>query len=60
MEKEWNVEYLVTVGVLVFPNQFEFKQITPFFLGLILGECAIGGGWLIFGVTSSVLAYRFW
>ena len=37
-----------------------FRRLTPFFLGLILGEFVIGGGWTIIGLIMQIPVYVFW
>jgi hypothetical protein len=37
-----------------------FRRFTPLFLGLILGEFVIGGGWTIIGLIMQIPVYVFW
>ena len=37
-----------------------YRRIIPFFLGIILGEMAVGGIWAITAVWSGESIYRFW
>ncbi|MEI6915651.1 MAG: DUF6785 family protein [Armatimonadota bacterium] len=37
-----------------------YRQSLPFFMGLILGECVAGGGWLLVGVLLGIRTYAFW
>jgi hypothetical protein len=37
-----------------------YRKGVPFFIGLILGEFMIGGGWSIIGIIFSIPVYVFW
>jgi len=37
-----------------------YRRIVPFFLGLILGEFVVGGGWSLIGVLFQIPVYVFW
>lgn len=37
-----------------------YRRALPFFMGLILGECVVGGGWLLTGVVLGIRTYAFW
>jgi hypothetical protein len=37
-----------------------YRQLLPFFLGLILGEAVVGMGWSLIGVLFNIPTYSFW
>ncbi len=37
-----------------------YRRTVPFFLGLILGEFVVGGGWSVIGVLFQIPVYVFW
>jgi hypothetical protein len=37
-----------------------YRKALPFFLGLILGDFIVGGGWLLVGLVTGVQTYVFW
>lgn len=37
-----------------------YRQAVPFFLGLILGDFVVGGGWSLVGTFLGLRTYRFW
>ena len=37
-----------------------YRKAVPFFIGLILGEFMIGGGWSIIGMMFGIPVYVFW
>ena len=36
-----------------------YRRFVPLFLGFILGECVVGGGWTILGAALRIPSYRF-
>jgi len=47
-------------AILKYGGLRAYRRAVPFFLGLILGEFAIGGLWDVIDRISGVLMYRFW
>ncbi len=37
-----------------------YRQVIPFFLGMILGECVVGSLWMLIGIALHIPTYAFW
>ena len=37
-----------------------YRKALPFFMGLVLGECVVGGAWTIIGIALHIPTYAFW
>jgi hypothetical protein len=54
------VAWIIKGLVLRYGGLRLYRQGIPFFLGLILGEFVIGGGWSVIGTVTGLTTYRFW
>lgn len=52
--------WLIKAVVLRYGGLQSYKKALPFFMGLILGECIIGGGWILVGLALNIPTYAFW
>jgi hypothetical protein len=54
------IAWAVKVVVLRYGGLRLFRDLSPFFFGLILGEFFVGGAWSIVSVILQVPMYTFW
>jgi len=54
------IAWAVKLLVLRYGGLRLLKRLTPFFLGLILGEFIIGGLWTLIGILLGIPTYAFW
>ncbi|MFC1712346.1 DUF6785 family protein [Candidatus Poribacteria bacterium] len=54
------LSWLAKSIILKYGGLKSYRKAIPFFIGLILGEFMIGGGWSIVSVVFDVPVYRFW
>jgi hypothetical protein len=54
------ISWLIKKSVLRFGGIKLYRKIFPFFLGLILGEYLVGGGWVVIGVLFNMEVYSFY
>lgn len=53
------VSWAVKKTILRFGGIRLYRQVFPFFLGLLLGEYLVGGGWVVIGVIFNMDVYSF-
>lgn len=51
---------LIKAGVLRYGGLTAYRSAVPLFLGLMLGEFAIGSFWSLYGVLRQTRTYEFW
>lgn len=54
------IAWLIKLVVLRYGGLKLYRQVLPFFLGIILGECVVGSLWTIIGIMLNVPSYAFW
>lgn len=54
------ISWAVKIMLLKYGGLKLYRKAVPFFIGLILGEFMIGGGWSIIGMTLGIPVYVFW
>jgi len=54
------VAWVIKVLVLRYGGLRLYRTVLPFFLGIILGECVVGGLWAIIGFAFGIPSYAFW
>ena len=54
------ISWLAKLIILRYCGLKVYRKITPFFLGLIMGEFLVGGGWTLASVITGLDTYRFW
>lgn len=52
--------WIIKLLVLRYGGLKLYRQVLPFFLGIILGECVVGSLWTIIGIVFRVPSYAFW
>ena len=53
------ISWAIKRTVLKFGGVRLYRQVFPFFLGLLLGEYLVGGGWVVVGVLFGIDVYSF-
>ena len=53
------VAWLIKTIVLRYAGTGAYRACTPFFYGLILGECVVGAFWNFYGIAVGRETYRF-
>jgi hypothetical protein len=54
------VAWIIKWALLRWGGRGSYQKAIPFFLGLILGESLVGGGWTIVGIIFNFTPYSFW
>lgn len=54
------VAWVIKYTLLRWGGRNAYQRSIPFFLGLILGETVVGGGWTIVGILFNFTPYSFW
>lgn len=54
------VAWIIKLLVLRYGGLKLYRQVLPFFLGIIIGECVVGSLWTIIGIVFGVQSYAFW
>ena len=54
------ISWLAKLIILRYCGLKVYRKITPFFLGLIMGEFLVGGGWTLASGITGLDTYRFW
>ncbi|WP_395094709.1 DUF6785 family protein [Armatimonas sp.] len=54
------VAWVVKILILRYGGLGFYRKCVPFFLGIILGECLMGGFWNLTGIAREVPTYAFW
>ncbi|MDO8585407.1 MAG: hypothetical protein Q7T82_00015 [Armatimonadota bacterium] len=54
------IAWLVKLLMLRYGGLKAYRAALPFFLGVILGECIVGGTWTLIGGLFNVPTYAFW
>jgi len=54
------VAWLLKLLLLRYGGLKMYRQVLPFFLGMILGECVLGSLWTLTGIWLDVPTYSFW
>lgn len=54
------ITWLIKLFIVRYGGLSLYRQLLPFFLGLILGEALVGMGWSLIGVAFNIPAYSFW
>ena len=54
------ISWVTKFAILKYGGLKAFRNATPFFLGLILGEFVVGSLWTIIGVIFGIPTYAFW
>lgn len=52
--------WLIKILLLRYGGLATYRKCVPFFLGVILGECMMGGFWNLIGIAREVPTYAFW
>jgi hypothetical protein len=53
------IAWVVKGLVLRYGGLRTYRQVLPFFLGLVLGDYVVGGAWTLFGIAFHVKTYQF-
>lgn len=54
------IAWVVKILILRYGGLGLYRKCVPFFLGVILGECLMGGFWNLSGIAREVPTYAFW
>lgn len=54
------IAWAIKLFVLRYGGLRLYRTLTPFFLGVVLGECVAGSVWSIIGIILNVETYSFW
>jgi len=54
------VAWIIKWALLHWGGRNSYQRAIPFFLGLMLGETVVGGGWTIVGIIFNFTPYSFW
>ncbi|HIE51008.1 MAG TPA: hypothetical protein EYP85_04555 [Armatimonadetes bacterium] len=54
------LSWLIKLAAVRYGGLRLYRQMLPFFLGLILGDCLIGSFWSVVGVILGIPTYSFW
>lgn len=54
------IAWVVKILILRYGGLTIYRKCVPFFLGVILGECLMGGFWNLIGIAREVPTYAFW
>lgn len=54
------IAWVIKLTVLRYGGLKLYRQVLPFFLGIILGECVVGSFWTIWGILNHIPSYAFW
>lgn len=54
------IAWVIKLVLLRYGGLQMYRKALPFFMGLILGEFVIGGGWAIVGLVLDIPTYAFW
>ncbi len=54
------IAWLIKSVLLRYGGLNAYKKALPFFMGIILGECVIGGLWTVVGIALNMPTYAFW
>jgi hypothetical protein len=54
------VAWLIKLVLLRYGGLQTYRRALPFFMGLILGECVVGGAWTLIGLALDIPTYAFW
>jgi len=54
------ITWMMKFSILKYGGLKAYRQLTPLFLGLILGEFIIGSLWTIIGIILDIPTYAFW
>ena len=54
------IAWAIKLLVLRYGGLKLYRQVLPFFLGVILGEVVVGGLWTIVGIVFNIPYYSFW
>lgn len=52
--------WVIKILLLRYGGLATYRKCVPFFLGVILGECMMGGFWNLIGIAREVPTYAFW
>jgi hypothetical protein len=54
------IAWVIKIVILRYGGLATYRKCVPFFLGVILGECLMGGFWNLTGIVREVPTYAFW
>ena len=54
------IAWVIKLVILRYGGLATYRKCVPFFLGVILGECLMGGFWNLTGIARQVPTYAFW
>ncbi|HSV73296.1 MAG TPA: DUF6785 family protein [Chthonomonadales bacterium] len=54
------IAWIIKLVILRYGGLRLYRQVLPFFLGMILGECVVGGMWTLVGIALDIPTYAFW
>ncbi|MBM3240036.1 hypothetical protein FJZ31_27430 [Candidatus Poribacteria bacterium] len=54
------ISWAIKSAILRYGGLKVYRQVLPFFLGLLLGEFVIGGLWSLLGMSLHIPTYNFW
>ncbi|MFQ3549345.1 MAG: DUF6785 family protein [Armatimonadota bacterium] len=54
------IAWAIKIIILRYGGLKLYRKALPFFLGIILGECMVGGFWTVWGILTDQPSYAFW
>jgi hypothetical protein len=54
------IAWMAKLAVLRYGGLRLYREVLPFFLGLILGDCTMGALWSLIGLAIGTPTYNFW
>lgn len=54
------IAWMIKLVLLRYGGLQSYRKALPLFMGIILGECVVGGGWTLIGLALNIPTYAFW
>jgi hypothetical protein len=54
------IAWIIKALLLHYGGLRAYRQVMPFFLGLVMGECVVGSLWMLIGICFHIPTYAFW